>query len=301
MKSKKTAIIKRIFILSIAVILVTLVYFNHNYKLYKKGKDSVFNKFSNYIPYEVKQAKKEMYKDNQQIKIDDYTITLEEVVYSRETCRGWCKFAVTADSHFMEYETGRDDLEINKNPFGARRNLLIDYAVDAVGTCATQTKSWYKVDGNVMYIYYYINIDNSPIFNHCIYLYDVRTGKGTRDVFGGQFKEDMSGVFELRENIDTKTYTFSTKEQDYEVVISPYTCSIRGEGNPQITDLKIHFKNGDTLNVKENDIVSEDINEFGEYIPDGEGYLKTYSCVLGFTKYTDIEEIDYVEINSKKL
>lgn len=301
MKNKKRIIVKRVFILVIAVILVTLLYFNHNYKLYKKGKESVFDKFPNLDPYEVKQAKKKMYKDNQQIKIGDYTIALEEVTYSREKCSGWCKFAVTADGNAMEYETGRKDLKIHRNPFGARRNFFIDSAIDAVGTCTGTSKSWYKVEGDVMYVYYYIYIDGSSIFNHCIYLYDVITGKGTRDVFEEQLKENMSGIFELRENIDAKTYTFSTKDNDYEVVISPYTCSIRGDGNPQITDLKIHFKNGDTLNVKENDIVSEDINEFGEYIPDEEGYLKTYSCILGFTKYTYIEEIDYVEVNGEKL
>ena len=257
MKNKKRTIIKRFFILVIAVILVAVVDFSYNYKLYREGKESVFNKFPNFTPYEVEQAKKKMYKDNQQIKIGDYTITLEEVVYSREKCEGWCKFAITADGYAMEYEMGRNDLMIHRNPFGARRNFFIDCAIDAVGTCTGASKSWYEVDGNVMYVYYYISIDGSSIFNHCIYLYDVTTGKGTRDVFEEQLKEDMSGVFELKENIDTIGYTFSTKEEDYEIVISPYTCSIRGDGNPQITDLDIHFKNGGILNVKGNDILSE--------------------------------------------
>lgn len=303
MKSKKIVIIKKILLLTVAFILVALLYFNHNYKLYKKGKESVFEKMSGFIPYEITQAEKKMYKDNQYITIGDYTITLEDVVYSREKNEGWCKFAVTRPGHLMEWETGinRNDLSVYNSPFGTRRNLVIDWAYDAGLIRGVETKMWFKAEKTVMYVYYYISVDDSSLFNHCIYLYDVMTGKGTRDVFQTQSKEDMSGIFELRENTDTKRYTFSTLKEDYEIVISPYTCSIRGEGNPKITDLEIHLKNGSILNVKKNSIFSGDISNFGEYIPDEERHLRTYSCVLGFTKYTDIEEIDSVYVNGEKL
>lgn len=317
MKSKKAVVLKRcLFGVSVLLILAGL-YFIHSYNQYKKGKESVFNKMPGFIPYEIKQAEKRMYKDNQYIKVDDYTITLDELNYSSDKnykqYKGWCKFAVKREAYpeevtinlFDPNEMGWNDLSQHQVPFGKRKNFAFEVPGDAASSShGKSTANWFSMGKNVMYVYYYVWIDGTNTYNNCVYLYDTTMGEeGYRNVFESHFKEDMLGVFELRENSDTDkyTYTYSKKGIDYEVVISPYTCNMRGDGNPEIKDMSIHFNNGEVLNVRKDNTLGEGIEDFGEYVPDDEGYLKTYSCVLGFTESIDIETIDYVEINGEKL
>lgn len=286
---------KKILKIMVFLIIIGILYTNYNYKKYKAGEESFFDKIPNLDPYKVEQAKNQMHDDYQELKIDDYTFVLDKVVYSREDSMGWCRFKVTRDGKNMENESGVKVDQSYGSMFGEDKQFKFWPADEFLDTCTVGLESWYSVKGDVMYIYQYINVDDCEVFNHCVYLHDARTAR----MPGDQSVEDMSGIFELREDTELNEYENQTADGTYKVTVSPYILNINGNKELKSNDIKIHLKNKETLTLKENGTVSEGIEVYGEYIP-GE-HIKTYSYVLGFSENIDVNQVDYVEINGDKL
>lgn len=310
-KSYKNVLRKVVIIcLVIAVVAVAFVY--NQYGRYKKGKESVFDAF--YMPYKIQKNVDKMYNSpaDQHVKVGDYTIALDKLVYSREKQFGWCKFDVTRYGYNMEDEAIANSRDYYvKNYFGRDRQFSVQVAYGSVdgsythGDAARFELSDESSTNDVLNVYRMILVEDNNSYNHCVYLYNRNSGKGNGEPTSTQEIKDMDGVFVLYEkDTSLKKYIHTKRGVYYEIIISPDSINIRGDidkymnnEHEDIKDIKIYEDDGQVVSIKENGVLNADIRDCGEFVPDKESDLSTYSCVLEFSEKLDVSKVSGVEIN----
>lgn len=107
-----------------------------------------------------------MEKDGQKIVIDDYTITLEKLLYDENERRGMLLFSVVRDKHNMYKEYVSE----HKVMFGDNGRFELFFSCS--DSAALVSKVNVEKHKDIIYIYYEFNIDTDGSFNNKIYLFD---------------------------------------------------------------------------------------------------------------------------------
>ena len=89
MNKSYKSVLRKVVIICLIIAVVAGVFVYNQYGRYKKGKESVFDAF--YMPYKIQKNVHKMYNSpaDQHVKVGDYTIALDKLVYSREKQFGW--------------------------------------------------------------------------------------------------------------------------------------------------------------------------------------------------------------------
>lgn len=227
-----------------------------------------------------------MYDDGQQIYIDDYTITLERLVYESRTKQGKLVISVKREGGDMN-----DEYITTTNPatgfaFGEGGRFRFFFYLPKGGCIAPKVEI--KKEKNVMYIYYDFNIESeSSEFDNKIYIYDKESGRKK-----GQ-PDSASVFFELKSQVDSKKYIYTNSNKEYIIDLSPFSILIESkEKIENIEKIEVLYKNGN----------SKDIIKNGKLI-DCETCVDkgNNQYILVFRDILDLDEIEFLNFNNVKL
>ena len=218
----------------------------------------------------------------QSVKVDDYTITLEEYLYDEDTETGYTKFSVVREGYDMRKdkagETGGFGI-IDASQISPRFMLRVEgsgsYIVD------------YKKEKDIMYMYYKYTMTEGDK----VYLYD-----GNTDEINWLDKENAIYIFELQDNVKTNKYVVEDKGSKFYMSLTKFSVHITKSGYiSKIEELTIYYKNGEKTALIKNGKMSKGISSTGG----SENNIHTYG--LNFEKTIDIDNISYITYNGKKI
>lgn len=231
-----------------------------------------------------------VYQDNQQVTIDGYTFTLEEVMTEYSMPTVYCKFAVTKDNQDMTKEEFIDKWDF----FGEDEGRFRFYMAYDENIGDVQFK--YKATKNVLYVYgEFLMQQTHGEDDMVIYLYDKNSGKTDE-----KLEENSSGKFNLKKQNKAKTYYY----KDEEIVINPFRFSITSEIGIFCGKLEIYYKDKSKLVVKDGDSYNNvKLNVFGTQgeNPYGSGYSNESYCDFVFKNPINVDNIDYICISGERL
>lgn len=284
-RNKKPLII--VFTLIIIAFIFCMITYN-----YKKVNDAAPKSLMDYYfgDNEKKCIADLIYEDDQKAVIDDYTITLKEVIMEASVPTVYCKFAVTKDGQDMrkaQFENGYEFFgDISE---GNRFQFFVDYEKN-MGSSEFEFKATKEA------LYVYCEFALQPTENDItIYLYDSNSGKDEE-----RLSENASGEFHINKKEKSKTYYY----KDEEIVITPFRFVVRSETGLFCGKLEIFYKDKSSLLVRDgDDYQNVSHNTFGtaQENPYGSGYSNERYCDLEFKKPIDVENIDYICVSGNKL
>lgn len=282
--------IKKLLIIVFILIIVTLTAFYIFKKIDDKRPKSLLDFY--FEDKEQEYIKDLLYKDNSSITIDDYTITLKEVLMESTVDMVYCKFEVTRNGKDMRKENFVKTTDTFRVRFGEdyRFSFFLDY------------------EKNMDYPYYEYRVTKEKLYIYCkfslqptknditIYLYDINSGKEEE-----RLAENSSGEFHINnKNEKSKTYYY----KDEKIEITPFRFVVRGEKGIFCGKLEIFYKDKSSLLVKEGDDCYGVKNiTFGSSPENsyGSGYSNEWYCDLEFKKPIDVESIDYICVSGNRL
>lgn len=218
----------------------------------------------------------------QYVKVDDYTITLEEYLYDEDTETGYTKFSVVREGGDMRKDRVNDigGFGINESSKNGTRFLL---RVEGSGSYIS---SWKKEKG-VMYIYYKYTMSEGDK----IYLYDINAHE-----VSWREKENAIYIFELKDNVKTNKYIVKDKGSKFYMSLTKFSMHIKKSGYiGKIEEMTIHYDNGEKYVIIKNGSTSKGILSTAG----SENNIHTYG--LNFEKTIDIDSISYITYNGKKI
>lgn len=258
---------------------------------------------------------KYMIQTEQEIKVDDYCIKLVGVYYNnnpgeRNTENNneveyICKFEVTNPNIDMKECLAEKTNVINEiSPWFGKNHDMRIVPADETGYLANNT--YYILDEDILYIYSYLSVQKSDdlvdkdyysTWSENIYL-QMFPAKSHRDGY-----KDMAGVFNL--NIAGKIKKYKYEKANLAVYLTEQNIYFNGDENVDIDSLILHMDDGTTKNVSDEMQIPKypddefEIYNYGTYNTDE--HVKTFTSLIHFSEGTDIDNIDYIELNKNKL
>lgn len=288
---------RKILIISFVVIIIVLAasYCGFTYVKELKAKEPksltefYFNKDSR------KYIEDLVYQDNQEVTVDDYTFSLEEVLVEDSVPTVYCKFAVSREGQDMTKEWF-----IDKGDFFGGSGVDMEgrfWFYMAYDEHMTQAEFKYMATKDVLYVYGKFLLQ--PYHNDSaitVYLYDSNSGKTDE-----KMAENSCGKFILKKAYKAKTYYY----KDEEIVINPFRFSITSNIGIFCGKLEIYYKDKTKMLIKENDSYGSMVAEspcgtVGEN-PYGSGYSNESYMDIVFKNPIDVENIDYICVSGNRL
>lgn len=136
--------------------------------------------------------------DGQEIRVDDYTITLKKSLYDKETKQGKLLFWIKRDEHNMMNEEVTGSAMI----FGKEGRFRLTYLHN--GEVAEKVRVQVEKHKSVVYIYLDFSFAGIETFDDAIYLEDVKQKKELNELDGENEENALRGVvgkFVLKENV----------------------------------------------------------------------------------------------------
>lgn len=204
--------------------------------------------------------------NGQSVKVDDYTIALEQTLFDSKTSIGYVVFAITKDN-------GKPETLMNgSNSFGKNERFYTE--IEATGG---QTRK-YKYIGDTLYEY--ISFSTSGYYDLTVNLIDTRANEG-----------DKVYTFKIKNNHKYIEYQINKL---INLTISPLGIAIDTSNSLGDISITFHYKNG-----KEEKVV-DTLNKIGT---GGSGvastdYGRRYQFI--FKQIKDIEQIEYIIYNGEK-
>ena len=217
----------------------------------------------------------------QTIKIDDYTISMIDLIYESRTRVGYCVFEV-------EKKNGKPEVKVNKTNqmvggrFGATNTGTKRFEIFIEATHSETITV--EQEESRLYIYYRFIIDNE--FDNKIQIIDYQE-KDKQSITGHK-----SYSFELTNN--EKVVEFVSKD-DAEIKISPLALVINSKKKIEEFEITFIYKDGkkdEVVNTKENIGTGA-----SGTIADENGYQ--YEFI--FKNVIDIDNIAYIEFNNENI
>lgn len=235
---KKGIVLLGVFIL--LLILVAFLVIEMKSWKYNKHIPSVYEQYfseNDKECVEEKKLKKMSYQENQIIEIEDYSITLQEVLYEKSTISGYCKFAVKRKNTDMRTESISEDLNCNFGGKGSGRFRFAMGDYTAEGSCAEITKT--KATKDTLYVYFQFYGDTEGEFTSTIKLFD-------DEKVGG---ETPVGIYQLKPIYNSLKYSMVSEGlKRTSVVISPFAILIKSEDRHNLCDnLCLKMKDGSII------------------------------------------------------
>lgn len=205
--------------------------------------------------------------------IDEYTIKLEQTLYEKKSGIGYCIFSV-------EKENGKPEVKIDKwgdadgDIFGNR------FQIDIFQTGSRTYK--YEMQGNILYIYVSFALDEG---------YD-----GTIDLidYNEKDKDTIDGYKRYYYRQKGTNFYQQYKDGDNDVIVTPIGVTVEGNSIGDV-ELKFHSKDGEITTIVDTE---KEIGIGGSHeCTEDERTRKQFI----FGKIKDIENIDYILFNGKKL
>lgn len=219
--------------------------------------------------------------DIQTIEIDDYTISMIDLIYESSTKVGYCVFDVEKKNGKPEVELNRTNQMVGgrfgETEKGAKRFEIFIEASHSETTYVEQEE-------NKLYIYYRFIIDSE--FDNKIQIIDYQE-KDKQSITGHK-----SYSFELTNN--EKVVEFVSKD-DAEIKISPLALVINSKKKIEEFEITFIYKDGkkdEVVNTKENIGTGA-----SGTIADENGYQ--YEFI--FKNVIDIDNIAYIEFNNENI
>lgn len=233
----------------------------------------------------------ETYMENiqQEYIIEDYKITLEKYYYDEVNYDACCIFKVIKNegAEKVNYEDNHN-VNLNNHTFG-ENNRFIFFLVPE-GTSSAKHDIVYKEEGNILYLYYSIDI-HSKEYDGNIYLLDTVTNPD------GDY-EKTEYIFTLENNGEAKKYV-SQGDATY-ITLSKTSLNLVSHASiwKGDIDINLNYTDGSTVYiVKDRECDLEYVSSSGLILRDGEtkGYRK---YVLN--KKIDLNQVDSITFNKEE-
>ena len=272
------------------------------------------------VPERIMKFEKDMVKTNQEIQIKDYKIKLVGVLYENDQkkidsmnlsiCEGMhgvyiCKFEVRNPNVNFRKCIKRDYGDYWIGEYGY---LRIFYAYEALFGVNGVEEYFQLNDGGVdVYVcmsfekdYMVYDKEYYSTWCECLYVQQMEYA----DDYG---IKDMSGVFNLNIAGKEKVYRYP-KAADTKITVTERNMYFNGKDIIDAESIVLHMKDGSCKDIDKEmqvpvDPGTEGIVDYGEYRPSDrtDDGIKTYTRLIHFSDGTDVENIEYIEINGERL
>ena len=315
---------KKIVILALHVILITVI-------ICELDTDKIKREIYEYTtedyletPEWIDEIDRDMVDTNQQISIGDYNLKLvgkwQRDIHDKYQNKSeyLCKFEIT-----------NPNVDLKKCVI-YKENTIMDGVCKAFGISDKDEYMAFEIPGRTMGmdmntgngITYYYKIEKDKLIEYVYLCSDapicpaagsiyIRNDASAGESFVNElYNRDMKGVFNYDISDNEKNYSYNN-EARWNINITDYNVYFNGEGTEKIYNFVIHMKDGREIDVLDKCIefdeywrdddyrYSESIYDMGTYEPNA--YVKTYTRLIHFMAGTDVENIDYLEINGQIL
>lgn len=286
MRKKHTIILIGV-ILILVVILVTRNFFTQQKP--KKLMEYFFSTAQEQVQAQIR----ELYNTyNDEVKVDDYIITLKESVVESELPKGYCVFEVRRKNHDMRKNEFLPDLL--GSYFGEDSRFTFYFSRKDIGGMNDKCKFYATKD--VLYVYLEFSLlPTDKEFE--LYLYDSKSGKEYKE-----YPENSIGKFKLKKDKMKKSY----KYEDTDIVITPFRILINSDNWVAANNLELLYEDGTDIVVIDgsieevNNVKSNSHGDQGtEYEEEYPGYKKRYYYDLILKKAIDINGLKSIRFNGK--
>lgn len=224
-------------------------------------------------------------KDGKQfVKIDDYTITLEEYLYDGATYKGYAMFSVKREGKDMRKETAGETV-IHGSTFGEGERFTFE--LNGSRTCDTK----YKKEKNALYVYYKFAVSEVWGFDSKILLCDYKT-------HGDDWRKEENAMFEfsLNDNVGTEMYEINDNGVKSYMYVSPFAIKIVNYNLvDNVESLELVFKDYDNkIMVDKNEIKTD--KYYGKSSGNG-----LYAYYILFEESINVKNIKEVNLNGSCL
>lgn len=229
--------------------------------------------------------------DGQVCMIENYKITLKNLAYCSSTKEGYCEFIMENDAANLKneyYPNCPASFGFGKD---GRFHIFFD-----TGTGSVAQDIDISVKNNIMYLYYYFQIDAEKDISK-IYIYDYNSGMindiGNPDV--------ASAEFQLTNTVPSQTYL---SKEDIEIFLSPFSFYVMSKnGVVKVDELKVFYSDGTTCSLI-TDGNYDSIIESESYSLENEEWKPNfglYQLQCSFNKLLELKDIDYLLYNGEIL
>ncbi len=270
-KRRKILRVGIIFALMVAIIISVCFI----YSLTKKEKDKslrehFFSKTDETIISELS------YQDGKSIQVDEYTFTLDSVIYDSSTLDGFCLFII-----------GAEDKKLSKKFY--EDVFSWKYLITLGHYDRSGDKTEVEIHDGKIYLYYEF-ATTSVDFDHCVYVYDLDVSKDYLDA------KDAVASFPLKEQFKNKMFQLN---DGVEVKVSPFSLFI-GDYPEKYDSFSINYKNGKQDKYYEKGRM---VNKHSKGYSGFEGGTDkgiTKLIKIGSEQPMNIDNIDYIMVDDVK-